>query len=318
MSNPAKCNELFEQLSAYLDDELDAAEKAVVEQHLAECNACAKQLQDLKLMKNALRGLPKAEFKRELDFSFLEAGSTPVKESAGCEPYIELLDAYHDNEVSADEKEKVSQHLKSCEPCNTRLAEIGRLVAALKAMPRLAPSHDIVEKIDLGEKPKSNVLAFPGKKKIAVIAAAAAAVALLAVASLTPSGNSPNVAVKNNIPEVAVAPVTPVTPDTSPVASPDQETPEVAVLPKKNNNLPPVVENNKSIKKPEGKINDPKWPPKPERPIQIAQQKPIEVPVAAADFNDSQNELALMPDAAGGGDALGIGTDEDGLYDIKI
>jgi hypothetical protein len=37
---------------------------------------------------------------------------------------------------------------------------------------------------------------------------------------------------------------------------------------------------------------------------------------------DSANEVAVVPDSANsagaGGDALGIGTDEDGLYDIKI
>ena len=319
MSNPANCSELFEQLSAYLDDELDGADKALVESHLANCADCTKQLQDLKLVAGALKGMKRVESKRELDFSFLEAGTAQTAVAEPCQEFIEALDAYHDNELSGEEKQRVSEHLKDCQPCNKRLEDIGRIVKAIKSMPVLKPPHDIVEKVQLPGG-KSNVVAFPGKKKIAIFAAAAAAVALLAVANISNNGQSnPSVAVKNNEPTVAVAPApdkASPAPETANNANPEQNAPELASVPTKE----PVRavdnknNNNKNLVEPK-----PIKPIAPERQIQIAQQRVVEAPVAAADFADSQNELALMPDAGNSGaDALGIGTDEDGLYDIKI
>ena len=44
---------LNERLSEYLDDELDAAERAAVEAHLAECGECRADLEALALSSRA-------------------------------------------------------------------------------------------------------------------------------------------------------------------------------------------------------------------------------------------------------------------------
>ena len=44
-----------EQLSAYLDDELSADERAAVDRHLALCDSCRDQLASLRALSQALR-----------------------------------------------------------------------------------------------------------------------------------------------------------------------------------------------------------------------------------------------------------------------
>lgn len=48
----------IDELSAYLDGELDEADRARVEQHLAGCVECPAVLEDLRRARAALRGLP--------------------------------------------------------------------------------------------------------------------------------------------------------------------------------------------------------------------------------------------------------------------
>jgi hypothetical protein len=52
-------------LSSLLDDRLEAAERARVERHLAECSACSQQLADLRTTLRLLRELPEVEPPRD-------------------------------------------------------------------------------------------------------------------------------------------------------------------------------------------------------------------------------------------------------------
>ncbi|MBI5359483.1 MAG: zf-HC2 domain-containing protein [Planctomycetes bacterium] len=54
-----KCELIKEQLSAYLDKELNPEEKIQVERHIGECPACKKELEELSLTVQAISSLPR-------------------------------------------------------------------------------------------------------------------------------------------------------------------------------------------------------------------------------------------------------------------
>ena len=52
-----ECDRIQEQLSAYLDDTLSAAEKGIVDKHLKSCPKCRKSLADLEMTMRSIRSL---------------------------------------------------------------------------------------------------------------------------------------------------------------------------------------------------------------------------------------------------------------------
>jgi anti-sigma factor RsiW len=46
------------RLSAYMDGEVTAAERAAIDKHLAECSICADTLRDFRLISQTVRGFP--------------------------------------------------------------------------------------------------------------------------------------------------------------------------------------------------------------------------------------------------------------------
>lgn len=89
---------------------------------------------------------------------------------SNCDEIAEMLDAYHDHELTGAERSAVESHLNECAGCSSKLANIARLVLDLRAMPRLMPPRDIVGSMDFDkleapvsfsaepEAPKSNVV----------------------------------------------------------------------------------------------------------------------------------------------------------------
>ena len=68
--------------------------------------------------------------------------------SHNCEQIIPLLDSYHDGEASSDEKTTVESHLGSCADCRKRLGAIGNLVATLKALPEMKMKDDFADRVE--------------------------------------------------------------------------------------------------------------------------------------------------------------------------
>src|SRR5262249_29370782 len=63
-----------ERLSAYLDGELEAAERAALERHLPTCARCQEALAELRAMRGLLRALPA----RALPRAFLRTAEAPM------------------------------------------------------------------------------------------------------------------------------------------------------------------------------------------------------------------------------------------------
>lgn len=393
MSTSNTCQEYVELLDAYLDDELDLAERNEVEAHLAGCSACARKLKETSRLLHGLKALPKVESKREIDFSFLETKALP-----SCDPIIELLDAYHDGELDSAERNSVDKHLLDCQPCTVRLGVIGDLVLGLKSLPKMLPSRDLIDAIDfesiasrpatqscgdmlelldayhdselnkdetelleshlagcesclheldrirtivaeLKALPKvepvrdllsnlaletesasasssaSNILAFPSKKaykpfgrglQLGLCSVAAAAVAFVFAINFkqVPSTD-----------EIALNPPTPALTQKAPVARAEKTSaPE-------NNNLPENETANNPSQENERQIASLPPSSQPQIEREAVQEKYHEVINAETQRGpEATSELAAMPETGNGAgaEALGIATDEDGMYDLKI
>ena len=53
-----ECGEIRERLSAFIDDELTAPERKVIEDHLHKCTACAREESSLRQVINLMDGIP--------------------------------------------------------------------------------------------------------------------------------------------------------------------------------------------------------------------------------------------------------------------
>lgn len=324
MSDLNSCVNIEELLDAFLDGELNSDERASVEQHLEICPKCTRQLKESERMIKELQNLPAKSSSREIDFSFLGGdAATQTVVSEECKTINQLLDAYHDGELADAEKKNVSEHVASCQTCSRALAQIEQLVFGLKSMPLAVPSRDIVEGLNFDQTPaKSNVLPFSRKFGIGIGAVAAAAVALIfAFNSAHAPGNSGANIAENNSQKTPVAqqPLgqqqniasknTELKLPEQPAANQESmqsETHEniAESLPEQNKT---GAQNNSSLIASNAVDN---LPTVKQEVLKLEPQKPV----------DTLNELATIPDSNAmiGADALGIGTDEDGLYDIKI
>ena len=330
MTDSNNCVNIEELLDAFLDGELQPDERAAVEQHIAACSKCARQLKESERMIKELKSIPVKTSSREIDFSFLneDAAERPVV-SEQCKPINELLDAYHDGELAEDEKKSVTEHLASCQACTNALAQIQQLVLGIKSMPMSMPSRDIVESLNFDQyEKKSNVIPFSRKFGIGIGAVAAAAVALVFAfnSGHAPANSGANLANNN-------APKTPV------VQEEKQETPaiasnntEVKTPEQQNENLEEVQsQSSENIAEnlPELKNGKGDAARRPSGESGLLASKPADntatvrqevLKIEPQKQSGTLNEVATIPDSGSmlGADALGIGTDEDGLYDIKI
>ena len=101
-----------------------------------------------------------------------------------CTAVESLLDAYRDGELVGDEKASVEMHLRACDACPKKLAQIDRLVSILKAMPPVSSQIDFADRFEV---PAASTLplaqagsnnAVPGKFGRAAAIAAAVALCL--------------------------------------------------------------------------------------------------------------------------------------------
>ncbi|HEY9715649.1 MAG TPA: zf-HC2 domain-containing protein [Chroococcales cyanobacterium] len=107
-----------------------------------------------------------------------------------CDAMSMMLDAFHDGELAPDERVQVEQHLAACPACSKSLREIEAVASSLRALPELKPMRDFSLDIDKiiskseatkPEATKPNVIAFTKRSWLLGSIAVAAAVALFAL-----------------------------------------------------------------------------------------------------------------------------------------
>lgn len=66
-----------------------------------------------------------------------------VDQNSQCSNITPLLDAFHDNELPQSERTQVAAHLETCQTCQVRLKEIDKLVTSLKTLSRAKMPHEL-------------------------------------------------------------------------------------------------------------------------------------------------------------------------------
>jgi len=116
-----RCNEVREQLVAYLDGELDAGEREIVDSHLSNCPVCRGELvahesTDDLLDKFGIGITPE----RDLAAAVLQQ----AKEDPWCGHIRRELVAFIDGELDEEGATPVEEHLAECADCRGEHAEL--------------------------------------------------------------------------------------------------------------------------------------------------------------------------------------------------
>ncbi len=138
-------------ISAYLDGELTSEERQYVEQ-LLETNADYRQLlADLRALVDDLQQLPKLS----LDEGFVgrvadqtrQVAQATAEEEDSEDISLELISAYLDDELSADDLACVQQQLESDDPSQEYLQQLRALDSDLRALPKQTLDDSFADRV---------------------------------------------------------------------------------------------------------------------------------------------------------------------------
>jgi len=142
-----RCDEAREQLVAYLDGELSAEERQIVDIHLAGCRACRSEMTGFESTDDLLSTLGGAIVpERDLAAAVLRQAKDG---DPWCRHIRRELVALTDGELDAEAARPVEDHLAECEDCRAERDALVRTGDALAAwtipdfdvdlLPRVAP-----------------------------------------------------------------------------------------------------------------------------------------------------------------------------------
>ena len=92
----------------------------------------------------------------------------------------ELISAYLDKSVSAEERDFFERHIASCANCRAQLEATRSMVAALRAMPAVKAPHSFVLPREMAKEPRRSFLSLYPALRLATVVAALAFVVLFA------------------------------------------------------------------------------------------------------------------------------------------
>jgi anti-sigma factor RsiW len=133
------CAEFEEDLSAYIDGQLEAARRSEIDTHMGNCGVCLNEHNQLRetVKMFALSNLAASAKCPDL-WSELSAKLPPV-----CEVIEEDFSAYLDGELIAPAKEGVSEHLQACPPCHNKFQDLSKVNGMLSRGLELSSSIEV-------------------------------------------------------------------------------------------------------------------------------------------------------------------------------
>ncbi|MGD9684600.1 MAG: zf-HC2 domain-containing protein [Candidatus Obscuribacterales bacterium] len=248
-----------------------------------------------------------------------------MTDSTDCKKINDLLDPYLDSELPGDSDiALVENHLAGCVSCRDQLTRLKSASDAIKSLPPLTMESDLSEDLSFLEKGRDNVVAFKGDRSKQIYAwagalAAALVLSLLSYAALNQSSQpEPVVAVK--------------TPEQQPVASvkvqPDRHEPAPPAVASVQEHQPDGVEvaSTGPAVAPSKKDNRPEEKPAPAIADNHSDRSGGKAPPAVAvktvtcpgELLSTEAVIAYDGEEDSGFVDLGISTNEDGLYAIKL
>jgi len=265
-----------------------------------------------------------------------------------CETFVPMLDAFVDNELDGSEKEQLAKHLSTCEDCKRSVEEIVTLKATLSALPRRQMKFDLADNFDSvlakqspsGAESSGSLVPFRSKRKWLVASASAAAVVVIAIAgAIVSKGDHPQVAQSNSSDQsraVAVRgagkTVSGDLRDGSALGQRDPHDdneqhekvatePEAGLTPKQSHKIAGAHLSNETQRLAQDAQTAPAAVGNSAEPV-VAHEDSSKtvIPAAQSLVNraGSSELLALYEDDDGISSDIGVSTDEDGLYAIKL
>lgn len=120
------CGELEDQLSAYIDNELDNQMQKTIDQHVSNCKICSVKLSQIKtfsqIINSSQNSLIIPQIKK-IDFDLLNE----------CKGMDTLISSYIDGEVTNENKIKIEKHLAKCKACYRDYTQLNELTKELKS-----------------------------------------------------------------------------------------------------------------------------------------------------------------------------------------
>lgn len=240
-----------------------------------------------------------------------------------CKQFEPLLDAFHDSELEPASAKEVESHLAICPSCQAKLAGIEDVVASLKALPKIAPARNLSQDLAKIVAAKKNAKVVP-LKRIFVLTASAALVTLMILAIYIMQVNhQPQITQNNNqdagrmmqrnTNELGKANKGLTDQDTGSKLDNNSST---------NNNIiaENATEGKLSVRMSTDKKSPNKNTPTPEKVPEktIAQELNNQTLNETFPTPNEDLEIAALNDRNNTANQIGIATDEDGLYAIKL
>jgi anti-sigma factor RsiW len=133
------CTDFKEDLSSFVDGELDQHRQSALSSHLSDCEPCRRNHEEFKkvtlLMQSATSKIQ--ETAPDL-WSSLNSRMPSV-----CECVQEDLSAYLDGELIAPAKEGVTQHLETCSDCHAKFQELSSVTRLLSTGLQLPETFEV-------------------------------------------------------------------------------------------------------------------------------------------------------------------------------
>jgi len=119
-----------EDLSAYIDAEVDETTQAGIREHLRACASCRREVAWLKTLAGMVAGLPRAE----PEASIVWTAEAPVAApTLRCPVVLPEASAFIDGELPPEEAHAVVAHLAACDPCHRAYRDIERISGMMTA-----------------------------------------------------------------------------------------------------------------------------------------------------------------------------------------
>lgn len=117
------CTELKEELSAYIDGELEAGKQSQITEHLGQCADCQGAHTEMRSTVSVIAQGKLATFAKCPDIWSAMQSKLP----SVCETIEEDFSAYLDGELIVPAKEGVSEHLGACTPCHEKFQNLSQV-----------------------------------------------------------------------------------------------------------------------------------------------------------------------------------------------
>lgn len=135
-------------LQSFADGQLEGAQRAAVEAHLADCPTCRGLLAQLRAVSDPLRQVPALEPPADLGRRLVAAvRDVEPLPALSCREAQELLSASQDQVLDHVTAQRLEAHLLACAACYRAARRTERLVAALRSVPAEPAPTGLLEQV---------------------------------------------------------------------------------------------------------------------------------------------------------------------------